>query len=701
MAKLLPLWCELRHSFFARRTTWSLEPDPDEEDTPITLARPERKIETMTLAAVLAVALLWRVLVLSAIQNTPLAFWHSWDQSDMHSFWTQAQALAAGDWLARIPYHPYHHWMRVAPAAAWAPFFARPAFYQAPLYSYFLAALMALKLDAAAVARVIQLLLGVAGTGLVYGVTRRLFGRGAALAAGMLAAVYSPLLVVESQLLRDTLVLFLTLIVFYRYQSWTCKCGARSVERGEKHNAGKMPALLHSALRAPRSALLLGLPLGVLAMAHEGAGLLALAILVAGMLRLRRAGWGVAARWAVFLFLGMLVGYGPLLVRNLAVGAPALPRFAGSAFAWAVANHADAPYGGATWIAPGAGFGEVIAQSHGGVGGLVGGVLGSYHGAWWRWLGHWAERLAALGIGAENNENVCQAYFARRVPILAFTVDFRVLLPLALAGAFIWGRRRWATALRRGSVAGALCLNALAVAGMLSMVLPLGRYRLMLLPALLPWAGLGLARLWSAVHGRRLRRLGLLAGMIALCAAGQWGLGRALPFGGVRPVDYQVAAKILMDWGRPDLAREELLSGAEATGRPELFELELGLAEEGAGAEYSAARRYVGVLGREPDQPLALARLAWLRTAAHDARVRHPEAALALARRYAAAPERAALTESDDLLGAACAAAGDFTQARAHAERALAAARGQRREALAAQIEARLALYRQGRAYIR
>lgn len=644
------------------------------------LRRSERKIEAISLAAVLSVALLWRVLFFSAIQNTPLAFWHTWDQSDMHSFWQQARTLAAGDWLAHVPYHPYHNWMRVAPRAVWEPFFARPAFYQAPLYSYFLALLMRLKVDAALWARIIQLALGVGATGLVWGVTRRLFGRGAALGAGMLVAAYAPLLVIESQVLRDTLVLFLMLLIFYLYQGWT--------------------------LQRPRRAgvarpLTLGVLLGVLTMAHEGVTLLGVAVLTMGLMRLRGQG-REALRWVGLLALGLLIGYGPLLARNLAVGAPALPRFAGSAFAFAVANHASAPWGGATWIAPTTAFGQTLAQSQGNVGALVAGTLQSYHGEWWRWLGHWAMRLGALGLAAENNENVCQAYFNHHVPILAFCVDFRILLPLALTGAALWGRRRWRAALLRGSSASALALHGLLVVLMLSLVLPLGRYRLMLLPALAPWAGRGVFVAWAAFKEKRSARLGVAAGLLLILAAAQFGLGFALPFdrpyGGLRPVDYQLAARMYVDWGRPDLALGEFHNGIDAGLPSELFDLDLGIAAEAAGNELMAANYYQRTLAREPNNAIALLRLGWLRAAANNPQVRNLPEAETLARRCTPANRQA---EVKDLLAAASAASGDYAKARELAEQALATARTRLSATLASKIEARLALYRQGRPYVR
>jgi 4-amino-4-deoxy-L-arabinose transferase-like glycosyltransferase len=574
--------------------------------------------------------------------------------------------------------------MRVVPPEAWQPFFTRPAFYQAPLYSYFLALLMRVGGDAALWARMIQIGLGVANTGLIYGITRRPFGRRAAVAAGLIMAAYGPLLVIESQLLRDTLVLTLMLAVFFLYQAWT-------LDR-------KTPG----AWRWPLG---LGALLGVLATAHEGAMMLGVAIVAAGWLHARsktkRSETRIsAARWAALLALGALAGYGPLLARNLIVGAPAGPRFAGSAFAFAVANHATAAWGGATWISPTPEFGLTIARSGGNAVALVGGVLGSYHGEWWRWVGHWLTRLGALALGAENNENVCQAYFAMRVPILAFSVDFRLLLPLALAGGIGWGWRRWRAAVRGGSPALALAVDGVLVTLMLSLVLPLGRYRLMLLPALVPFAGRAAVGMLAALHGRRWKALAWTAGLAALVAAGQWGLGRALPFGGLRPVDFNIAAKMLLDWGHPELALRELGSGVQAGLDPQAFELETAIVLDAAGREAEAAGLYERALARPTRDPLALQRLGWLRAAARDPQTRQPQEAGELARQYAALkPESGA--DAMDLLAAAAAARGDFSAARADAEQALAAARRQGRLALAGQIAKRIELYRQGRPFVR
>jgi tetratricopeptide (TPR) repeat protein len=573
--------------------------------------------------------------------------------------------------------------MRVAPRAAWEPFFTRPAFYQAPLYSYLLALLMRLQADAALWARIIQLALGVGATGLAYGVTRRLFGRGAALAGGMLMAVYGPLLVIESQILRDTLVLFLMLLTLFLYQSWTLKISIH------KRSVGWLP-------------LGIGVLLGVLAMAHEGAALLGVALLAAGMLR--RRGRGGSWRWAALLLAGGLAGYAPLLARNLAVGAPVLPRFAGSAFAWAVANHATAGWGGATWNTPTPDFGATLAQSHGDVATLMAGVLLSYHGAWWGWLGHWTMRLGALGLGTENNENVCQAYFNRHVPILAFSVDFRVLLPLALAGAVLWGRRRWTVAAARGSAAAALVAHGVLVAAMLSMVLPLGRYRLMLLPALVPLAGRGLFVAWTALHARQTLRLAAALGVVAVVALAQWGLGWVLPFNalyhGLRPVDYQLAAKMYVEWGRPDLAFKEFNNGVDAGLPREAFDLDLAIAAETAGFETIAVEHYERALAHRSDDPIALLRLAWLRAAGFDGRVRDLAKAQELAQRCAA-PPRDGTAEIKDLLAAVRAAAGDYAQARTLAGQALELARNRKDEAMARRITQRLECFRQGKPFIR
>ena len=125
----------------------------------------------------------------------------------------------------------------------------------------------------------------------------------------------------------------------------------------------------------------------------------------------------------------------------------------------------------------------------------------------------------------------------------------------------------------------------------------------------------------------------------------------------------------------------------------------LGAALLGADRPADAIGAFRDALRIEPDLPAALGPLAAI-LAAHPRRdLRNPGEAVRLAERLAG---QFSFQEprSLDLLGAALAAAGDFTGAIQAAERAGALAAGAGANELAAAIGRRLALYRAGRAYV-
>ncbi len=114
------------------------------------------------------------------------------------------------------------------------------------------------------------------------------------------------------------------------------------------------------------------------------------------------------------------------------------------------------------------------------------------------------------------------------------------------------------------------------------------------------------------------------------------------------------------------------------------------------GRRPEAVTRYREALRLSPDFAEAHNNLAWLLATASDPGVRDPGEALRLAERAVA------LTEGKeanylDTLAAAQAAAGRFGDAAATAERAVALARTNGQKALAAEIEPRLARYREGK----
>lgn len=100
----------------------------------------------------------------------------------------------------------YDAWAREIAGGQWRP---REVFSQAPLYPYFVAGVYAATDGSRTAVRILQALLGAATAVLLAVATRRLFGYGAGLAAGLIALLYGPAIFYTPLLLKTTGHLFL------------------------------------------------------------------------------------------------------------------------------------------------------------------------------------------------------------------------------------------------------------------------------------------------------------------------------------------------------------------------------------------------------------------------------------------------------------------------------------------------------------
>lgn len=558
------------------------------------------------LLAVLGVALASRLLLASSLAGGPLWSLHEWSESDMATFVAQAQRVAAGDWSLRAPFYPYHAWMQAVPQEEWSRWHAPAMCYQPPLYSAWLALPMAAGVDAVAVMRWVQLFIGVAACGLLAVIVRRVLGAAAGIAAGLVLALYGPLVVAESQILRDGPILLWTLLVL-----------AVTVDALAPGRRGSLPPR-----RWLLRALLAGALLGVQAMLHEGAVLFAGAVVLCGVAAaLARRNRRAAAAWAAGVVLGGGIGYGPMLARNLAFGAPAGPSSFGSALAFATANHPDVPGASRHAVPTNAlpehpeRFAALMRRAQGSVPVLAAGIAGDYGDRWRDWPRLWLWRVGALCLGRETNENLSYSYFSLRAPVLRVLPDFRVLLPLAVAGAATLSRRRWRVLF--GGPLGVVVLQGVLAAGMISLVHPFGRYRLMLLPLLATLAGLALVRSWRALRGRRPGRVAALAALAVAVGAAQVALGRISPYDrmtGLRAAEFVRSAGVHLDRGDTGAARREIEEGLAALPGDASLRISRaiveGLDRHRAGDFDGAARAYREALRLSPGDPTARAGLA-------------------------------------------------------------------------------------------
>jgi len=361
---------------------------------------------------VFVVALTVRLLYWSEIRGTPLDQWHLLQESDMATYVEQARQLAAGDWLAPNPYHPYHQWQKGSGTAdEWLTWYGPHGFHQAPLYSYTLAAASWAFPDYIDAVKIAQLVLGAGTCVLLALIARLLAGEVAGVAAGLFCAFYGPLYYLEAQLLREGPAVFgLALLI------WLVLRYVRV-----------------DASRSRLSPALIGILLGVFAMFHEFAVVLFVATLLILLAHDARRSFRRAAGTASWLAAGWLVGFAPLLARNVAVAAPPLSVSSRSHLTLALANMSSAKDGGVMFAEPGPQFREIMQASNGSNWAVLREVWCGYENDRARLIAHWFRRLAAAFVSVEIADNTSFSFYRACAPALRVCVTFAWILPLGLS----------------------------------------------------------------------------------------------------------------------------------------------------------------------------------------------------------------------------------------------------------------------------
>jgi 4-amino-4-deoxy-L-arabinose transferase-like glycosyltransferase len=151
----------------------------------------------MAVVALFALALVVRGLLLAEIARTP--------------FFEVGNIDSVG----------YHQWATRIAEGAWWP---AGTFYQSPLYAYFLAVLYSLFGAGSWSPRIVQIVLGSLGPVLTYAIATRLFGRRVGWIAGVVLALYGPLILEEITFSKTTLLVVTSLAGFAVYL-WKAPAG--------------------------------------------------------------------------------------------------------------------------------------------------------------------------------------------------------------------------------------------------------------------------------------------------------------------------------------------------------------------------------------------------------------------------------------------------------------------------------------------
>lgn len=403
---------------------------------------------------------------------------------DGDSYWRWSSALVAGDWTgSRI-------------------------FYQAPLYPYFLGVTRLVVGDDLWNVRIVQIVLGAIACGILAVAARRFLGRGAAIATGVLAAVYPPSVFFDGCIQKAGIgFLWMALLLLAL-------------------------AVVRDRPTAPRW-IGVGAALGALMLTREESVLLVPAVAAWCLLGPRAAPWRRTTAHVAGFAVGLALLLAPVAFRNRAVGGEFVLTTSQAGPNFYIGNNprADGTYiplrGGRqnpeferqdAFELAAADAGHPLSPSE---------VSHYWIAKSFAWIraepGDWLAllvRKAGLLVNAYEVPDADDIYFYEeyasilRVP---FTfLHMGTLAPLAVLGlALTWPRRREILALH-------LVLAVLAAGVVLFYVF--ARYRYPVVSVLLVFAGAGLAEAVVRIRAARWRELALplvLAG-IAAVAANAW-----------------------------------------------------------------------------------------------------------------------------------------------------------------------------------
>jgi tetratricopeptide (TPR) repeat protein len=399
-------------------------------------------------------------------------------------------ALWLGDPLARTLVSDsryYDDWAR-ALAAGTDPFAGQPH-WMPPLYPWLLSALYRATDGAVAATAIVQLLLGLITLALAVALAERAAGRRAALAAGLLWTLYLPPLYFETRLLAHNVAVPLALAALLCWQSAHAALAASAVDAARARRRG--PWFWSFAG---------GVACGAASMAVAnlliGAPCAAAALLWRGWRSARRAA-GLAA--AALALAGLAAGIAPSLARNWRTAGAPMPVSANGGLNFYFGNNPEAR---GTFCAPGPEWASIEKQRDVALesaSAALGHAAGEAEaGAYWTrrgldWIAAepaaaarlWLTKLADA-LSSTEFEILYPPDAARdETPLLwAAWLPFGALLALAALGwsAGVRGRGLFVAWLASGLAAGLLFFTY-------------SRFRLPVLPALLPFAGAGLARL--------------------------------------------------------------------------------------------------------------------------------------------------------------------------------------------------------------
>lgn len=474
------------------------------------------------------------------IKDSPILQLHHWSEADMSVYLAWARKIREGDWLSRSDVKPYHSWQQYIARTVhdasgstepfdervgrrmWSHWLGEENFYEDPFYPYFLAGVGALFGEKVGAVYLIQALLGIASVALIMCLAQLMFDSTVALLAGLIAALFGPLVFYEALLLRSVFNTFTGLLAVI---------------------------LATLALQTPARRMLcfwLGLVCGFSFLVQSTAFLFTMATVIMLAVRFRRdRRAAVATLWP--LVLGFLIAVAPLIARNVAVGARPFGPAAIGPISFINQNAVDAePASGGLLSRYAA---DIMNRTDGHFLPAVVETLKTHPGPR-SWLYLWARKLVAFWRWYEIPNNANYYYFclyARAVCAAGST--FTSIGPLAAVGLILALRRGW------------VCVPALVYVGtgMLTsaLFLTLSRLRLPYACALIPFAAFTVVSFVRFLQARRFIPAAAALAGVAFAAVIFW---KPLPAtrSAIWPADYGVGNEIVLRLAEQKAAADDV-----------------------------------------------------------------------------------------------------------------------------------------------
>jgi 4-amino-4-deoxy-L-arabinose transferase-like glycosyltransferase len=502
-------------------------------------------------------------------------------------------------YLAQIQDSPFFDTLLGDGAAydAWAvqighDFWGKQAFFQAPLYPYFLSGIYGIFGRDLWLVRFVQMSLGSGACVLLASSARAFFSRRVGFWSGVALAIYGPALFFDGIVQKSSLDLFLTTLLLF----W--------LSRLEKTSARRFPALA-------------GATLGCLALTRENALIWAPCLLVWLALRVPKESRKVALRRSVAPFaLGLSLVLAPVAMRNFAVSGQLFITTSQFGQNFYIGNnpHADGTYeslrfghGGAELeqqdakeLAEAAAGHELSAAEVSRYwSGRAFRFIRQEPGAWLRLLGKKLLLVVNQRELADSDEPLVYEDASWLLRGLTWLFGFQTLFPLALVGALGKPRERFEPLI--------LHVLWLSLAASTALFFAFARYRYPLVPVLMPFAVSGVFRAARALSRRQyaaIFRLGVTAAIGLLVVS-----LRLTPPGHPRAAAYYDLAVSLERLERPVDAKLNYQNALRAN--PELVEahVNLGSLLARSGDLEEAATHERAALRLRPDDAVAHADL--------------------------------------------------------------------------------------------